>query len=177
MNQKIILSLLLLSAVFALSAIVWVGVRIVRSLFNKTDSNSRIVWYLLLFMASIWCLRYSVGYYSVFYPNEYIVEGLTKYEEIFNSVVHTFQSFSMDEDYTQYISAGKEMIETVFGASTILVTVYGIYASALNVLAPICGGAILLDILQGVFPEVKLFFKKLHFGKQNIISVSLTIIR
>lgn len=161
MNKSFLAVLLMLSAFFALSAIVWIALRIIRSLFNKTNPNSRIVWYLLLFVASVWCLRYSVGYYSVYHADT----GLTKYEEIFNSIVHTFQSFSMDEDYTQYISTGKDMIKYLLGENTKWAAVYGIYASALNVLAPICGGAILLNILQGVFPEVKLFFKKLAFWK------------
>ena len=57
------------------------------------------------------------------------------------------------------------MIKYLFGEGTKWVAVYVIYASVLNVLAPICAGAILLDVLQSVFPEVKLFFKKLAFWK------------
>ncbi|MCQ2540110.1 MAG: hypothetical protein MJ114_06635 [Acetatifactor sp.] len=117
---------------------------------------------LLLFMllASVMLMRYSVGYYSIY--NETAIRGegdviLTPVEEIFNSVVHTFQSFSMDESYTEYVQAGREMMIGIYGEDSYWIRLFGLLTSVVNVLAPVIGGAIVLTVLQSVFPGIRAF--------------------
>lgn len=130
-------------------------------------------------LVSVWCLRYAVGYYSVLFP-EKDVAPLYWWEEIFNSIVHALQTFSMDEDYTEYIRTGKKMIAAAFGAGEGWQIAYGVYASALNVAAPIAGGAIVLEVLARIFPEVQLrmsfhlfWRKKYYFSELNPASLAL----
>ena len=77
------------------------------------------------------------------------------FETIMDSFVHTLQSFSMDEDYTKYVEHGKAALSDI----AVCAEVYGIIISILNVMAPILGGAVILDILIGIFPTLKIIFK------------------
>lgn len=99
-------------------------------------------------IGSVWCLRYALGYFGILFPSLSIIvpdsssfEGLTWWEEIFNSMVHALQTFSMDEDYSAYIISGKTMLREMFGSESAWQTVYGIYAAVLNFIAPIAGGS------------------------------------
>ena len=80
-------------------------------------------------LASVWCLRYAVGYYTIIESAE---NNLKWWEEIFNSFVHALQTFSMDEDYTQYIADGKTMVESLYGAGSKVIVIYGAYAKSLG---------------------------------------------
>ncbi len=108
-------------------------------------------------IGSIWCIRYAVGYYAIIADLE-DSSGLSRYEEFFNSIVHTLQTFSMDEDHAFYILNGRKMIASMFDNSAWLQDVYGAYASILNTVAPIAGGAIIFEILASVFPKIRLSF-------------------
>lgn len=92
-----------------------------------------------------------------------------------DSFVHTFQSFSMDEDYTGYVNKGKELFAMTYGS--LAASVYGIVISILDILAPILGGAVLLEILTGAFPRLKLFLRpfrrKFVFSELNEASITL----
>lgn len=130
-------------------------------------------------LLSVWSLRYAVGYYAIVCaPAEGV--ALTRVEELFNSFVHALQTFSMDEDYTAYILNGKEMMAALTGGSVGWQTAYGIYASVLNVAAPIAGGAILIEILAGVFPKIRLALAgfavwrdKYYFSELNAESLAM----
>ena len=128
---------------------------------------------------SVWCLRYAVGYYSIITADDAELT-LTCWEEICNSLVHALQTFSMDEDYTSYILDGKMMLRQIMGEDTVWQTVYGLYASALNLIAPVAGGAIIFEILASFFPWFKLWFahwavwkKKYYFSELNQSSLAL----
>ncbi len=133
----------------------------------------------LAFFAGIWCIRYAVGYYSNIVDEFKGETVLNAFEEIFNSVAHSLQTFSMDEDYTDYILNGKDMMLAIF-SSVNIAAVYGIYAALLNMVAPIAGGAIILEVLVGIFPQIKLWGtvtflrrEKLYFSKLNDRSLAL----
>ena len=95
------------------------------------------------------------------------------FETIMDSFVHTLQSFSMDEDYTMFVMGGKNAL----GGATVSAEVYGVVISILNAMAPILGGAIILDILTGLFPRLKIIFnpqrEKFIFSELNINSITL----
>lgn len=102
-------------------------------------------------------------------------ENLNFVERVFDSFVHALQTFSMDEGYTEYTRVGKEVLTSA--GYTSWAFVYGLFISFLNILAPIIGGALLLDILTGLFPSVRLFlhpFKhKYVFSELNEMSIAL----
>ncbi len=127
-------------------------------------------------LLSIWCLRYAVGYYDA----KTGVSALTAWEEIFNSIIHALQTFSMDEDYTNYITSGKAMMEALFPFGSVWAGIYGIYAALLNTVAPIAGGALIFEILAGIFPKIRLWMaylavwkEKYYFSELNVASVSV----
>ena len=131
----------------------------------------------------IWLLRFGVGYIPTVLPavteptaaesvvTESVEAGedtLTFMESAFDSMVHTLQTFSMDEDYTGYTFAGKNYLSDM--GYPFLADVYGLVNSFLGVLAPILGGALLLDILAGYFPYMKL---RLHFRRDKFVFSAL----
>ena len=129
---------------------------------RKISYEKRLLFLTMLFFAAVWCVRYPVGASGIIYENG---ERLTKCEEIANSVIHALQSFSMDEDFTNYLVKGKELAASLFpkfGAASLL---YSIHVSFLNVACPVAGGAILFSILTRIFPKLKLFFMSLMFWK------------
>lgn len=184
-----LISVNVIKAVLTVSIIVWViyiisfikykyDNRPVGDKFAKSNINLTIVFYLCL-ITSIWALRYAVGYYNIVSALEDAVT-LTWVEEIANSFVHTLQTFSLGESYNDYMFGGKEMMKAVFGENTRLTDVYGIYSSVLNMVAPIAGGAIILEILVSFFPKLKLqdsYIKvwrdKYYFSELNKASLVL----
>lgn len=183
-NQVIKILLILSVVTFVVPAVVWVIHRFknpIGASYRKTRVSHMFVFSACL-IASIWCLRYAVGYYGILCHKPEETEVLSWWEEIFNSFLHTLKTFSTDENYTEYIFKGKDMIRYVFGENAIrLQTVYGVFASLLNFLAPIAGGAIIFDILASIFPKVRLYLshillvwkKKYYFSELNSASLAL----
>ena len=141
--------------------------------------RSRLLRSSVLMLFAVWSLRFSVGYYASFHRLSEI-DSLTPTENIFNSLVHAFQTFSMDEAYTEYISAGKAMIEDVFSTGTVWADIYGVYAAILNFMVPIAGGAILFEMICEFYPKLQLcistlFFRtvKIYFSELNDNSLAL----
>ena len=145
----------------------------------KKTGISKVLTFSGWLLVAVWCLRYAVGYFTVVTAC-CGTDTLTWWEEIFNSLVHTLQTFSMDEDYTAYILDGKQMMAQVFGEHTWYPTAYGIYASVLNFTAPVAGGAIVFEMLASIFPKLRLwgaywlfFRKKYFFSELNTASLAL----
>lgn len=129
---------------------------------RRAPRSRFLVWSAALVL-SVWFLRFAVGYYSIC-----AVEGGTGlywWEELMNSLIHALQTFSLDEDYTLYIKDGKAMMEALAGAGAFWPGAYGLYASVLNVVAPIAGGAFLFEVLAGIFPRVGLLLARLRIWK------------
>ncbi len=150
---------------------------------NKSGISSLLIFSAIVIL-SVWCNRYMVGFFRIVcesLPVDWYIDKLTWYEEIANSLVHALQTMSMDEDYTVYLTAGKEMIAVIFPDHPRLVAAFSIQTSLLNVIAPIAGGAVLLDILAGIFPRLRLslclFFtfwrEKYYFSELNEQSLAL----
>lgn len=132
----------------------------------KKTTVSRTLLFSGCLIAAVWCLRYAVGYFSIVSADNNTVT-LTWWEEIFNSLVHALQTFSMDEDYTDYILDGKKMLGTICGDNSAWIAIYGLYSSVLNFVAPIAGGAIIFEILASIFPKVRLQLSHLAFWKEK----------
>ena len=133
------------------------------------------IMYLLL---SIFMLRYITGLYTIFLAtaDEFIFVTHNWFEKIFNSLVRTLQTFSLDEDYSSTILIGKELFLNEFN-SRFLAGFYGIFSAILNLCAPFAGGAIILGILTKIFPGIVLFFRpyreKYIFSELNDRSICL----
>lgn len=101
--------------------------------------------------------------------------NLTMWESFCDSLVHTLQTFSLDENYDSYITAGKELLLKAGRPEGALA--FGFILSILNVCAPVLGGALLLEILADIFPYIKLFLhpfrEKYIFSELNIEAVTL----
>ncbi len=122
------------------------------------------IWFSGCLIVSIWLLRFVVDYFGE-------AANLSGFEHAFNSFVHALQTFSMDEEYTEYIKNGKEMIKTVFPDFEWveeLMLGYGVYASLLNGVAPVVGGAIVFEIIASVFPKIRLYFSKWKFWREKL---------
>ena len=119
----------------------------------------------------IWIARFAVGLADALINSS----GLTPGEAFFDSMIHALQTFSMDEDYTDYTLTGKELL--LNGGFPVWSAVYGIVISVLNVCAPILGGALLLEILTSVFPRIKIalmpFRHKFVFSELNAEGAAL----
>ncbi|MCM1364994.1 MAG: hypothetical protein NC122_06175 [Faecalibacterium sp.] len=73
----------------------------------------------------------------------------------------------MDEDYTKYLAVGKELVASLC-TRNFAVMLFGIYASVSNISAPLVGSAIILQILTGMFPKIRLWFL-MHSGREKYI--------
>lgn len=133
----------------------------------KVNGNKKLSMLAYVFII-IWGLRFWVNFFSV-------ADEMSVFEKCIDSFVHALQTFSMDEDYTSYTIAGKELLNS-FGFPNGAV-VYGIIISILNVCAPIMGGAILLEVLTGFSPRLRLCLhprkRKFVFSELNEASITL----
>lgn len=170
-QKGIIIALLLLSVMSLVVPAVFFGVR--RAVVKppcgarRKLGVSRMLIFSGCLIGAVWCLRYAVGYFSILSSGGGDT-ALTWWEEIFNSVAHALQTFSLDEDYTKYILDGKRMLRTIFGENVgWKATAYGLYASMLNFAAPIAGGAVIFEILASIFPRIKLFLSHIAFWKET----------
>ena len=166
--------------IFLIPAIVFCAHRMMKSSDEAYIKNhvSHMLVFSVCLISSVWCLRYAVGCYEIFTAEG--TSALTWWEEIFNSIVHALQTFSLDEDYDTYIINGKMMLQDIFGSNTVWQNIYGMYASILNFISPIAGGTVIFDIIASIFPKVKLYIshfvlwkEKYYFSELNGASLAL----
>ncbi len=173
MEAKITL-LLAGSLVFSLAAMFYsINKFAVRHVGDRMKSKISPMLMLALLLGSIWSLRLAVGLFGLIHPElsaiaaDSSLASLTAGEEFFNSLIHTLQTFSMDEDYTAYMISGKAMVHELYGVNEDGQSCFGIYVSILNLLAPIAGGAIILDIIVSFVPKLRLAIYRLAFWKDK----------
>ncbi len=187
-EQIVLMASLIIASLFLfVTSVVIFGVGKIRSKraperYNRVGVGSAFVFSIFLLL-SIWLLRFAVGYFDILvYAGEAL--QLTPQEEIANSLFGALRTFSMEEEYAEYILDIKALITAIipnehpsFSAIKIATVVY---ASLLNLIAPILGGAIVLEIVASVFPKFKLigsYFKinrpKYFFSELNSASLSL----
>ena len=133
---------------------------------KKKNLTKGLLTALALLFGSVVAMRMAAGGYLSTGAFEAASEyaRLSGFQVILDSVVHGLQSFSMDEDYTMYLFAVQDMCLELFRLPW-TAELAGMVSAVQNVLAPVAGGAVLLDILANIFPAVKLALKK---GKQQI---------
>ena len=165
---------------FIVFVVLWLTVLVLGIIVLIRIHRKKLFWpFKLTLLAVVFLLillaRMGVNLCASYNPEEESLARLNVWERILDSVVHTFQSFSADEDYTSYTLKGKELFTNFLSPAA--ATAYGTVASLLNVLAPLIGGAVLLEILSGVLPRLRLFFhplrRKFVFSELNSASVTL----
>ena len=187
-GQMILTIILMIMSLFLFaSSIVWMISKAIRNKkapekYNKAGVSTALVFsgFVLL---SIWLLRFAVGYFAIVVSKDGTMH-LTPLEEFANSLFKALRTFSMEEEYAEYIMSIKalivEVVPNTHWSFSIIKTVAIVYASVLNLIAPVVGGAIILEILASVFPKMGLrwsyfFIKrpKYFFSELNPASLSL----
>lgn len=158
MVLRFLMILFFLVSVVLFAAAIGYTIRLFR---KKKDITRGLVVGLLFLFGSVLAMRLAAGCYFVTGAYEGAAEytGLNGVQVVLDSFVHGLQSFSMDEDYTMYMFAVQDMCMDLFGIFWIS-RAAGLICAVQNVLAPVAGGAVLLDILANIFPAVKLALKK-----------------
>ena len=179
--------LMIASLLLFVSSIVWMISRAIRNRrapekYNKAGVSTALVFSGFLLLA-IWLLRFAIGYFTIVNA-ENGATHLTPLEEFVNSLFGAIRTFSMEEEYAEYIMDIKalivEVVPNAHWSFSIIKTVAIVYASVLNLIAPIIGGAIILEILASVFPKIRLrlwhwaiWRKKYYFSELNASSLAL----
>ncbi len=131
-----------------------------------TFFGNRLMIPTLVLLLSIWTLRFVIGAYGKLEPTE-TIPAMPLCEQFFNSFLHALQTFSMDEDYTQYMEHGKKLIDYLLaGKSPVVPHIFAIYISLLNFISPIVGGAFVFEILAGIFPRLH-YWVSCHVGSRT----------
>ena len=151
-HKIIVLLLLLLSVISFIAAIV----SFVRQLKNNKHKSiaQKLTSPILLLLLSVFTLRCIISVEAVIGN-----DGLNCFEAILNSLVLTLQTFSLDEEYKDAITIGKNIFLLKFSHnffSGFLSFFYGFLSAITNICAPILGGAIILGVLTNFFPRLKL---------------------
>ena len=135
--------------------------------------------------AAIFALRLAVGYHSVVTSNPAGTDGppLTVWEKIFSSILEALRTFSMEEEYSNHMVDLRNMLSSLVCPDW---TGYGVcefilllYASVLDLAAPIFGGAVILEIVSSMFPQITLRFSylskrtKCFFSELNPATLAL----
>ena len=145
---------------------------------NKKPLLNRLTIISLCLLVSIWGLRLTI---ALLVPSGENATAMTLGECIIDSFLDTVRTFGLEEDYVEFITDVKALM-AVFGiTSGWLYTSVCVFVTALNVAAPIAGGAILLDVLSTVFPSFALWLTvtfvhwkdKFYFSELNKASLAL----
>ncbi len=125
--------------------------------------NQKLIFFSVFLLFSEWTMRLVAGLYPIYAPD---VEGeLTVLETVFNSFIQTLLTFGVAEDFESYVLAVKEAV--TFLTDGALAEFYSGFAILIYCIAPVAGGAIVFEILAGIFPKIKLFFGNLAFFKER----------
>ena len=142
-------------------------------------ADRRIIRFALLVLVAVWLSRLATGLFRYEHPElfvgdeEELLPKIAPGDQLINSLLHAFMSFSMDEAFTEYLLVGQKMVSELSGHAHWTEVCYSVYAAMLNCFAPIAGGAIILDILSEIFPRVRFWFAKQRFLKEMFFFTSL----
>ena len=137
---------------------------------KRKNSGRRLMIFAVLLLGAVWALRFAIGNYSLIEPSE-TIPGLNAGEQFLNSFLHALQTFSMDEAYTEYLLQGKKLIALLCGDGA--VPWFSGYILALNVMAPVAGGAFVFEILANIFPQLHYYVSLLFFWKKRYFFTAL----
>ena len=180
-------SLMIASLLIFITSIVSTLIRAIRSR-KAPEKNSKAgmgtaLTFSGVLLLSIWLMRFAVGYFTIVVA-EAGTQHLTPLEEVVNSLFKTVRTFGIGDGYAEYIinirALIAEIIPDTHGSCSVIQFVAEIYASLLNLLAPIIGGAIILEILASIFPKIRLrgaciFVKRPKYFFSELSAASLAL--
>lgn len=126
------------------------------------------------FILSAFFLHYAVGCYQIHHAaaGAYIP---TYAEELVDSLFRAVRIFGIPEHYTDFVKDLRAMLSAVMPAGMAWTQNWIVgYATAMNVVIPIAGSALILGIFARAFPKVMLFIKSLPFWREKCYFSSLT---
>ncbi len=128
----------------------------------KQKKDKKINFYALILTTfiSVVFLKFPITYFAVKYCSEPIFDepvGLNTIEIIIDTIIHSLQTFSMDENYTEYIIAAKTLGKQIGFRWPWL---FGGYTAAVSLLAPAITCTVLFQIISQFFPEIKYHFSR-----------------
>ena len=175
MQETLVISLSVLSVAFFVFGVYSLIKQITKHR-GKTATQKLYLPTLCVFV-SIFLLRYATAFHYIIAASNGNDSGVINWiEGLFNSLVHTLQTFSLDEAYTDTIVVVREIFANEFG-SVFFAEFFGFFTSLLNIIAPVAGGAFLLGVLTSAFPRLSLllrpFRKKYVFSELNEKAVLL----
>ena len=144
-----------------------------KKVFAVTRNTGRhLMVFSLVLLFAVWFLRFAVGNWCFGHPDPMgDIPKMGWGRQIFNSFLHALQTFSMDESYTAYMENGREMLLDIFKGHCYHLLV--LYLSALNVIAPIAGGAFVFEILAGIFPQLRYTLSRFFWHKNRFYFTAL----
>ncbi len=131
---------------------------------HRVSFQRRLLLPALMLLAAVFLNRFAVGMNVISDADG--IGGLdSAFLEAANSLLHTFQTFSLDEGYTEYLTNGMFLVEQVW-QSAWRTDLYAIISSIQNALCALTSAGVLLTVLSKIFPRLKLWFKYLAVWKQ-----------
>lgn len=151
--------MLSISVVLALVTLVLVLVVLIagsRSLEGKLKTKGYAVPILIAGVALAICaLNLALDIFSNMHNG---VAKLSGWELLVSSLLKTAKAIGVDENMDKFDRDLRGMMKALQESRPYLQSIVGIYAGILYVVAPVAGGIGLLEILAGVFPQMRLFF-------------------
>lgn len=143
-------------------------------LWKKT--RKRNLWITVYVFCIVFALRLGVTFFGNLEAGDGLTtQDLSVVEKLSDSCLHTLQTFSMDEDYTQYLLEGKRILKSCGAENWGMI--YGIFTSVMNLIAPMVGAAVIIDLITGFYPLLKIKLcprkHKLVFSELNEMSICL----
>ena len=145
--------------------------RLRRDYSYNNNTGKHIMMFSACLLFSIFFLRLTIGLFNPLTGTG----SATWYDRVPGSMLHALQTFSMDEAYDDTLQQGKALLGVLLceKAGRKWITAFGIYISALNVVAPIAGGAFIFEILAGIFPLLRYWFSFPMFLKNRYFFTAL----
>ncbi len=139
---------------------------------NKRKAIGKVISFSVCLFCAMWSLRLGLECFSVMAnAADHTAQW---YEAVVNSMLHTLEAFGGDEEYAEHLLAVRQMIGEVTGQSKGWLLFWNIWVTAMEFMAPIASGAIILEALVNVFPRFRLWLlrrlpwkTKMYFSQLN----------
>ena len=131
---------------------------------SSTLSGNLFVKFLMPFFSAIWIFQFERIFFFC-QQRESDLYGMNLWDVIMTSISKTFLIFSLDDGNGSNWNDAVVMFHSVIPSEAAAIFFTG-FVSVLTVVAPIVGGAIILDILCNVFPKFKFC---LQMGREKYV--------
>ena len=171
-GQLIVICSMMISVLLFIASGIWalcrtIKKRSVEKYMPKTGISTALFFSISL-LVSIWLTRMAVGYW-IDIASKCQNERLTVFEGIFSSLFRSLRTFGMEEEYVDYVNDIKDMIAAMFSKDNrsfnVIQNATIVYVTIQNLMAPFIGGAIILEVLAKIFPQIGLRWAYICFRR------------